>query len=76
MEHLCEIGNDPQKIAFHPYDKSKPNTKHAATEAMQSSSGAVDEPMSDEDMEEDFAAVVSPKINRSFDKLDDTSISA
>jgi len=76
LEHLCEIGNDPQKIAFHPYDKSKPNTKHAATEAMQSSSGAVDEPMSDEDMEEDFAAVVSPKINRSFDKLDDTSISA
>ena len=70
------MGNDSQKIAFHPYDKSKPSNKQTTGETLQPSAAAVDDPMSDEDMEEDFGAILSPKVDKSVEKLDDGSISA
>lgn len=70
------MGNNPQMIAFHPYDKSKPSNKQATAEALQSSASAVDDPMSDEDMEEDFGAILSPKVDKSVDKFDDLSAGA
>lgn len=70
------MGNDSQFIAFHPYDKSKPSNKQATAEALQPSVSAVDDPMSDEDMEEDFGAIVSPKIDKSIEKMDDALVSA
>ena len=74
LNQLCTMGSDQQLIAFHPYDKSKPSNKQTTTEALQPAASAVDDPMSDEDMEEDFGAIVSRKVEESVEKLEDQTI--
>lgn len=74
LVQLCEMGSDPQLIAFHPYDKSKPSNKQNQIEERPMISNAVDDPMSDEDIEEEFGAVVNRKIGESLDKSEDQLI--
>eukprot|EP00794_Sanderia_malayensis_P006098 gene6098-6802_t len=72
---LCEMGNDPKLIAFHAYDKSKPSsTKQTTTETQViSSSSTLDDPMSDEDMEEEFGVVIRSKIEEPNNKPEESA---
>ena len=68
------MGSDSQMIAFHPYDKSKPASKQPTQETAPQPTANVDDPMSDEDMEEDFGAIVSRKQDKSAEKIDDLGV--
>ena len=57
------MGRDPDLIAFHPTDKSVQASKQTTPSSpVQGSPGeGADEPMSDEDIDEEFRAVVNRK---------------